>query len=77
MVNRIGAPGGVASRAARILFTILCILSPFVLSKCRRRCCYFKLTHYLPPGCSARSTRRAAAEHPPRLAGMQTRRQRL
>ena len=39
MVNRIGAPGGVASRAALILFTIL-----FILSK--GRCRYLKLTHY-------------------------------
>jgi len=41
MVNRIGAPGGVASRAALILFTIL-----FILSKGRCRCRYLKLTHY-------------------------------
>src|SRR5215208_79307 len=55
MVNRMRAAREATPPGAPILFTILCILSQFVLSKCR--CCcrrrYLKLTHYPGGNCSS------------------------
>ena len=48
MVNRMRAPGGLVSRAALILFTILCILSKCGCC-CRCSCRCLKLTHYRLP----------------------------
>ena len=75
MVNRMTAPGREDSRAVLILFTILSILSPFILSEpspSRRTESSFRVA--LHPGAPGRpSARHPRAPVIPANAGIQTR----